>query len=90
MLRGYSNTMQTTRKPSTIIVGAGPGGLASAMLLSYSGVDVTVIEKESEVGGRTKLVRKDGFTYDRGPTFFHYPEVIEEIFKAVGMKAHEE
>ena len=58
--------MQTTRKPSTIIVGAGPGGLASAMLLSYSGVDVTVIEKESEVGGRTKLVRKDGFTYDRG------------------------
>ena len=90
MLKGYSNIMQTTRKPSTIIVGAGPGGLASAMLLSYSGVDVTVIEKESEVGGRTKLVHKDGFTYDRGPTFFHFPEVIEEIFQAVGMDAHEE
>ena len=61
--------MQAKTKPTAIIVGAGPGGLASAMLLAYSGVDVTVIEKESKVGGRTKLVEKDGFTYDRGPTF---------------------
>ena len=82
--------MQAKTKPTAIIVGAGPGGLASAMLLAYSGVDVTVIEKESAVGGRTKLVEKDGFTYDRGPTFFHYPEVIEQIFQAVGLDAHKE
>ena len=82
--------MQAKTKPTAIIVGAGPGGLASAMLLAYSGVDVTVIEKESKVGGRTKLVEKDGFTYDRGPTFFHFPEVIEEIFQAVGLDAHKE
>ena len=82
--------MQAETKPTAIIVGAGPGGLASAMLLAYSGVDVTVIEKESTVGGRTKLVEKDGFTYDRGPTFFHYPEVIEQIFQAVGLDAHKE
>ena len=43
--------MQAKTKPTAIIVGAGPGGLASAMLLAYSGVDVTVIEKESKVGG---------------------------------------
>ena len=82
--------MQDSNKPSAIIVGAGPGGLASAMLLAYSGVDVTVIEKAEKVGGRTRLVHKDGYTYDRGPTFFHYPEVIEEIFRAVGKDAHEE
>ena len=82
--------MQAKAKPTTIIVGAGPGGLASAMLLAYSGVDVTVIEKEDAVGGRTKLVHKDGFTYDRGPTFFHFPEVIEQIFQAVGLDAHKE
>ena len=82
--------MEAVVKPKAIIVGAGPGGLASAMLLAHSGVDVTVIEKEAEVGGRTKLVHKDGFTYDRGPTFFHYPEVIEEIFQAVGLDAHKE
>ena len=86
----HLDTMQAKTKPTAIIVGAGPGGLASAMLLAYSGVDVTVIEKESRVGGRTKLVEKDGFTYDRGPTFFHFPEVIEEIFQAVGLDAHKE
>jgi len=82
--------MPQTTKPTAIIVGAGPGGLASAMLLAYSGVDVTVIEKEPEVGGRTKLVHMDGYTYDRGPTFFHFPEIIEEIFQAVGLDAHKE
>jgi phytoene desaturase len=83
-------TMEDSNKPTAIIVGAGPGGLASAMLLAYSGVDVTVIEKAEKVGGRTRLVHKDGFTYDRGPTFFHYPEVIEDIFRAVGKDAHKE
>lgn len=82
--------MSQTIKPTAIIVGSGPGGLASALLLAHSGVDVTVLEKESQVGGRTKLVHKDGYTFDRGPTFFHYPEVIEEIFQAIGLDAHKE
>jgi phytoene desaturase len=82
--------MQTTSEPSVIIIGAGPGGLASALLLAYSGVDVTVIEKAEKVGGRTRLQHKDGFTFDRGPTFFHYPQIIEEIFQAVGKDAHKE
>ena len=82
--------MAQMTKPTAIIVGSGPGGLASALLLAHSGVDVTVLEKESQVGGRTKLIHKDGYTFDRGPTFFHYPEVIEEIFQAIGMDAHKE
>ena len=84
------NAMSQTAKPTAIIVGSGPGGLASALLLAHSGVNVTVIEKEPQVGGRTKLIHKDGFTFDRGPTFFHYPEVIEEIFQAIGRDAHKE
>ena len=63
--------MAQTDKPTAIIVGTGPGGLATALLLAHSGVDVTMLEKENQVGGRTKLVHKDGFTFDRGPTFFH-------------------
>ena len=61
-------------KPTAIIVGSGPGGLASALLLAHSGVKVTVLEKADAVGGRTRLFKKDGYTFDRGPTFFHYPE----------------
>ncbi|MBT5727723.1 phytoene desaturase family protein [bacterium] len=82
--------MSNTNAPTAIIVGSGPGGLASALLLAHSGVNVTVLEKAEAVGGRTRLFKKDGYTFDRGPTFFHYPEVIEEIFKAIGRDAHKE
>ena len=54
------------------------------------GLNVVIVEKSSEVGGRTKIIEQDGFKFDRGPTFFHYPEVIEEIFQAIGLDAHKE
>ena len=76
--------------PDVLIVGAGPGGLASAMLLAHSGLDVLVVEKSAEVRGRTKILEQEGIRFDRGPTYIHYPEVIEEIFQAVGLDAHKE
>ena len=82
--------MSAAATPSVAIIGAGPGGLASALLLAKSGVNVTVFERSSAVGGRNKVFDRDGFKFDLGPTFFHYPEVIEDIFKAIGMDAHEE
>jgi phytoene desaturase len=82
--------MSQGARPTALIVGAGPGGLASALLLQHSGVDVTILEKGDAVGGRTKIIEKDGYKFDRGPTFFHYPEVIEEIFQAIGRDAHKE
>ena len=69
---------------SAVIIGAGPGGLAAAMLLSKSGVKVTVVEKRSQVGGRTSTWEQDGFKFDIGPTFFLYPRVLKEIFAAAG------
>ena len=68
----------------TVIVGAGPGGLAAAILLRKSGVNVTVVEKRSQVGGRTSTLEQDGFRFDVGPTFFLYPRVLKEIFAAAG------
>ena len=82
--------MTGSAQPSVAIIGAGPGGLASALLLAKSGVNVTVFERSKAVGGRNKVFERDGFKFDLGPTFFHYPEVIEDIFKAIGMNAHEE
>ena len=73
-----------TRTSQVVIVGAGPGGLAVAMLLAKSGVQVTVLEKRSQVGGRTSTVERDGFKFDVGPTFFLYPKVLREIFKTSG------
>lgn len=82
--------MTINKKPSVAIIGAGPGGLAASLLLAKSGVDVTVFERSKSVGGRNKVFERDGFKFDLGPTFFHFPEVIEDIFKAIGLNAHEE
>ena len=73
-----------------VIVGAGPGGLAAAMLLAGAGLDVTVLESRDRVGGRTSALEAGGFRFDTGPTFFLYPRVLEEIFAAVGMNLHDE
>src|SRR5947209_19187193 len=69
---------------SVVIVGAGPGGLAAALLLAHSGVKVTVVEKRAKVGGRTSTYEQDDFGFDVGPTFFLYPQVLREIFASVG------
>lgn len=67
------------------IIGAGPGGLAAALLLAKSGVRVTVIEKRDRPGGRTSTMEAEGgYRFDIGPTFFLYPRVLREIFAAVG------
>lgn len=69
---------------NVVIIGAGPGGLAAAMLLSHAGLDVTVLERQPYVGGRTSTLHSGGFRFDRGPTFFLYPRILEEIFAATG------
>ena len=73
-----------------LIVGAGPGGLASAILLAAAGFEVDVVERGSQVGGRTSALEADGFKFDVGPTFFLYPEVLEEIFRAAGFSLRDE
>ncbi len=67
------------------IIGAGPGGLAAALLLAARGLQVTLFEKETAVGGRTRTINAPGgYRFDIGPTFFLYPRVLELIFEACG------
>ena len=72
------------RRPEVIIVGAGPGGLASAILLGSAGFSVRVLERHGRVGGRTSSIVSDGFRFDVGPTFFLYPRILQEIYRAAG------
>lgn len=61
-----------------------------AMLLAKAGLEVTVVEKQPRVGGRTSPIEGDGYRFDLGPTFFLYPQILEEIFTAVGRDLHRE
>ena len=73
-----------------IVIGAGPGGLSTAMLLASAGVQVRIFERLPHVGGRTSTLEAQGFKFDLGPTFFLYPRVLEEIYRSVGYKLNEE
>ncbi|MEM6671410.1 MAG: phytoene desaturase family protein [Planctomycetota bacterium] len=72
-----------------VIIGAGPGGLAAAMLLGRAGARVTVLERADRVGGRTSTIEENGYRFDLGPTFFLYPEILREIYEACGMSLDE-
>ena len=80
---------QTPRR--VLIVGAGPGGLATAMLMARAGAEVTVLERLDRVGGRTAtFLGEGGFRFDIGPTFFLYPRILEEIFRDCGTRLADE
>lgn len=83
MPRHLKTAMRDSR-PQVTIIGAGPGGLATAILLSRAGLSVTVLERHDRVGGRTSTLTADGFQFDVGPTFFLYPRVLDDIYRSVG------
>lgn len=89
-----ADTGATTTDDTIAIIGAGPGGLASAMLLAASGAKVRIYEAQPTIGGRTSRITKttpngDEYHFDMGPTFFLMPYVLEEIFKATGADLHD-
>jgi len=74
---------------NVIIVGAGFGGMAAAGLLARKGFEVTVLEKNSQVGGRAQVWRKDGFVFDMGPSWYLMPEVFERFFGHFGKRTED-
>jgi phytoene desaturase len=75
---------------NVVIIGAGPGGLASSIILAAAGFRVTVLEKMGTVGGRTSSIREAGFRFDLGPTFFLYPKILDEILQLAGTNLRSE
>ena len=64
----------------SIVIGSGFGGIAAALRLRAKGHDVTLIEKHPDLGGRARVFKKNGFTFDGGPTVITAPYLINELF----------
>ena len=67
-------------KKRIAIIGSGFSALASASYLAKEGHQVTIYEKNDTVGGRARQYKKEGFTFDIGPTWYWMPDVFERFF----------
>jgi phytoene desaturase len=70
---------------SVIIVGTGLGGLSTGLRLASRGYKVTFVEKAQQPGGRLNQLKKDGFTFDVGPSFFSMPYEFDELVNDCGI-----
>ena len=73
----------------SIIIGSGFGGIAAALRLRAKNHNVTLIEKHKDLGGRARVFKKNGFTFDGGPTVITAPYLINELFQLFNKRAED-
>ena len=73
-----------------VVIGGGVSGLASASLLARRGYVVTLVERNSEVGGRAGSYSSGGFRWDTGPSWYLMPEVFARFYELLGMTPDDE
>lgn len=78
-----TNNMEQTK---VIVLGAGFGGLCTALRLASKGFDVELVEQNANAGGRLNIIEEDGFRFDTGPTFFSMSYEFEEMAKDCNIK----
>ena len=62
-----------------LIIGSGIGGLALSIRLAHQGFKVTIFEKNSYAGGKLSELKIDGYRFDKGPSLFTMPQLIDEL-----------
>ena len=67
-------------KKKVVIIGSGFSSLSASCYLAKYGFEVTVFEKNETFGGRASQYKKDGFTFDIGPSWYWMPDVFEKFF----------
>lgn len=72
--------------PHAVVIGAGIAGLATALRLRAQGLDVTVVERHSWVGGKMRTVASDAGPIDAGPTVLTMRHVFDDLFQSAGTR----
>ena len=73
-------------KKTIAIIGSGFSSLAASCYLAQQGNQVTIYEKNESIGGRARQFKKDGFTFDMGPSWYWMPDVFERFFSDFNKK----
>ncbi|WP_344923964.1 phytoene desaturase family protein [Aquimarina addita] len=63
-----------------VIIGSGFSSLSASCYLAQLGYDVSIYEKNNTVGGRARQLKRDGFTFDIGPSWYWMPDVFDKFF----------
>ena len=74
---------------AAVIIGAGIGGIATALYLSRNGYKVDIFEKNSSPGGRCGQLVRDGHRFDLGATMMMMPGIYREVFQSLGIRLFE-
>ncbi|WP_291859287.1 1-hydroxycarotenoid 3,4-desaturase CrtD [Marinilabilia sp.] len=67
------------KQKKCIIIGAGIGGLATAVRMAARNYSVIVLEKNNRPGGKIHQIQRDGFRFDTGPSLFTLPNLVTEL-----------
>jgi phytoene desaturase len=78
-----------TERKSAVIIGAGIGGIATAIYLAKNGYNVSVFEKNSAAGGRCGQLIREGHRFDLGATMLIMPAIYKDIFNSLGIPLFE-
>ncbi|MDX1364772.1 MAG: phytoene desaturase family protein [Arenibacter latericius] len=71
-------------KPKIVIIGSGFSSLSASCYLAQQGYEVAIYEKNATIGGRARQFKRDGFTFDMGPSWYWMPDVFERFFNDFG------
>lgn len=82
--------MPHTEREKIIIIGAGLGGLSAAISLAIKGFSVSVFEKNDKVGGKLNVLKKDGFSFDLGPSILTLPHYFQRLWTRAGMRMEDD
>ncbi len=75
-----------TQPKTVLVVGSGLGGITTALRLAKKGYKVHIIEKNEQAGGRLNQLKKDGFTFDSGPSFFSMSYEFKQFADECGIQ----
>ncbi|MCX6747632.1 MAG: phytoene desaturase family protein [Candidatus Nomurabacteria bacterium] len=77
------------KNKKVVVIGAGFGGLATAADLAQKGFEVLILEKNEMAGGRARVFKNSGFTFDMGPSWYMMLEYFERFFQKHGHKSED-